>query len=69
MEPNNQIQQKSNGALVGSIIIIVILIIGGIYLWKTSLKENTMPTNSLDETANLEADANSIELESLDEGI
>ena len=32
-------EQKSNGALIGSIIIIVILIIGGIYFWKTSIKE------------------------------
>lgn len=64
MEP----EKKSSGALIGSIIIILILIIGGVYLWKTNLKQNTMPTDS-DGTANLEADLNSIELESLDEGI
>ena len=35
MEPN----QKSNGALVGSIIIIIILVLGGIYLWTSKTKE------------------------------
>lgn len=30
MEP----EKKSNGALIGLIIIIVILIVGGIYLWQ-----------------------------------
>lgn len=33
MEPNN----KSNGALVGSIIIVLILIIGGVYLYTTKI--------------------------------
>ncbi|OGI82080.1 hypothetical protein A3I95_02105 [Candidatus Nomurabacteria bacterium RIFCSPLOWO2_02_FULL_44_12] len=69
MEP----EQKTNGALLGSIIIIIILIIGGIYLWKASLKENTLPeTNNLgtaDGTANLEAEANNIDLEGLDQEI
>ena len=32
MEP----EKKSNGALVGLIIIIVILIIGGIYIWQSN---------------------------------
>ena len=32
-------EQKSNGALVGSIIIIVLIIIGGIYIWQTKMKE------------------------------
>ena len=39
MEPNNQTTiegSKSHGALIGSIIIIVILIIGGVYLWNKS---------------------------------
>ena len=35
MEP----QKKSNGALIGSIIIIVILIIGGLYVWQTKVKQ------------------------------
>jgi hypothetical protein len=32
-------EKKSNGALFGSIVIIIILIIGGIYLFITKLEE------------------------------
>jgi len=62
-----ELEQKSNGALIGLIVIIVILIVGGVYLWKTSLKENAQedPYN----TAEMEANLDSIELESLDEDI
>lgn len=35
MEP----EKKSHGALIGSIIVIVILIIGGLYIWQTKIKE------------------------------
>lgn len=67
MEP----EQKSNGALIGSIIIVIILIIGGIYFWQTSLKEEVAPNSDLSSsnTSSLEADLNSIDLDSLDEGI
>jgi len=34
MEP----EKKSYGALIGSIIIIIILIIGGIYVWRSRTK-------------------------------
>lgn len=34
MEP----EKKSNGALIGSVIIIIILIIGGIYIWSSNKK-------------------------------
>lgn len=66
MEPEQK--TNGNGAVVGLIIIVVILIIGGIYLWKTGIKEQAAPVSS-DSTENLEADVNSIELDSLDEGI
>ncbi|HEY4502861.1 MAG TPA: hypothetical protein VJC14_00265 [Candidatus Paceibacterota bacterium] len=77
MEPNTQVEQKTsgtNGALIGSIIIILILIVGGIYLWKVSLKEEASPVgdtaeNTGEDTASMEANVNSIELESLDEEI
>ncbi len=36
MEPE---EKKSNGALIGSIIIIVILIVGGIYIWQTKVQK------------------------------
>lgn len=71
MEP----EQKSNGALIGLIVIVIILIIGGIYLWKTSLKENAVPApvnstvGSADNSANLEASVNDINLDNLDSGI
>ncbi|MBI5139544.1 hypothetical protein HZA26_02970 [Candidatus Nomurabacteria bacterium] len=39
MEP----EEKSNGALVGSFIIIIILILGGIYVWQKSLQEKPTP--------------------------
>ena len=32
-------EKKSYGALIGSIIIIVILVIGGLYIWQTKVKE------------------------------
>ena len=62
MEP----QKKSNGALIGSIIIIIILIAGGIYIWQSKVQkviddkiqsENVAPAN--DEGLNdLEQDIN-----------
>ncbi len=65
--------QKSNGALVGLIIIIIILVLGGIYLWKVNLNKTTPSENTAvetsEDTTSLEADVNSIDLESLDEGI
>jgi hypothetical protein len=35
---------KSVGALIGSIIIVIILIIGGYYLWSTKVAPVTEPT-------------------------
>ena len=32
-------EKKSHGALIGSIIIIIILVIGGLYVWQTKVKE------------------------------
>lgn len=34
MEP----EEKSNGTLIGAIVIIIILIIGGIYTWQSKAK-------------------------------
>ena len=34
MEP----EKKSHGAIIGSIIIIIILIIGGLYIWQSKVK-------------------------------
>jgi len=49
MEPNNTMpsmepKEKSGGALIGSIIIIVILVLGGIYLIsKSQMRDSTLP--------------------------
>ena len=62
MEPNN----KSNGALVGSIIIILILIIGGLYLYTTKVAKSseTPPVENTDvESSAIESDLNGLETE------
>ncbi len=63
MEP----EKKSNGALVGSIIIIIILIAGGIYIWQSKVQkaleekkfqeENVVPLDT-NELNTLEEDLN-----------
>lgn len=68
MEP----EKKSNGALVGSIIIILILIVGGIYLWqKKTAEDSDTPKEDvqLEGTTELETELNSIDLDSLDEDL
>jgi hypothetical protein len=35
MEPE---EKKSNGALVGLVIIVIILVIGGIYIWQSKVQ-------------------------------
>lgn len=51
MEPN----KKTNGTTVGTIIIIVILVIGGIYTWqykvKSALKEKEARENTIQNDA------------------
>ncbi|KKR79687.1 MAG: hypothetical protein UU24_C0004G0025 [Candidatus Nomurabacteria bacterium GW2011_GWA2_40_9] len=42
MEPN----KKSNGALVGTIVIIIILVLGGIYMWNSKKANEAVPVNS-----------------------
>jgi len=45
--------KKSNGALVGIIIIVIILILGGIYMWNSKKANKAVPVNSeLNETEN-----------------
>lgn len=66
-----QPEQKSNGALVGSIIIVLILIIGGIYLWRSTAEnsreiENQNISNS---ASSLEAELDDFDLENLDSEI
>lgn len=65
MEP----EKKSHGALIGSIIVIIILVIGGLYIWQSNVKNTTnkppeTPTpidtvSTTDELNTLEQDINS----------
>lgn len=63
MEP----EKKSNGAFIGLIVIIIILVIGGIYIWQSN-KKDALPegdkVTEIDsiELINLEADVNSADI-------
>ncbi|MFA5937305.1 MAG: hypothetical protein WC822_05530 [Candidatus Paceibacterota bacterium] len=66
MEP----EKKSNGAFVGVIIIILILIVGGIYIWQAKVKsaleqkkaqKETVKTNDISDLDVLEKDLNAID--------
>ncbi|MBI3305833.1 hypothetical protein HYZ82_01715 [Candidatus Nomurabacteria bacterium] len=56
MEP----EKKSNGAFIGLIVIIIILVIGGIYIWQsnkdTSQESGGVTENDSIELSNLEAE-------------
>ncbi len=52
MEP----EKKSNGALVGLVIVIIILVVGGIYVWQMKNKGAVNQTGiTTDDSASLEA--------------
>jgi hypothetical protein len=68
MEP----EKKSNGAFVGVVIIILVLIIGGIYIWQSKVQkalevkkaqeENVVPADTTqNELDALEKDLNSLD--------
>ncbi len=70
MEP----EKKSNGAMVGLVVIIIILIIGGIYMWQkkqsatetidqTPLQSETVTTDDSTELETLEQDLNTADTE------
>ena len=64
MEP----EKKSNGALVGLVIIIIILIIGGIYIWqsnKTAIEpaETQVSEQDVTELETLEMDIRTVDTE------
>lgn len=67
-------EQKSNSALIGSIIIVIILIIGGVYLYKTSVKKQIEQRNNpaqvtTDEFSGLETDLNTTDINNIDSKI
>ena len=53
MEP----EKKSNGALVGLIVIIIILIIGGIYIWLSSQKAVELQNSQIESQSVTDQDA------------
>ena len=58
MEP----EKKSNGALIGLVVIIIVLVIGGIYIWisnQKTLEEKKIQSNNI--TAQDSADLNTLE--------
>ncbi|OGI95554.1 hypothetical protein A2917_03315 [Candidatus Nomurabacteria bacterium RIFCSPLOWO2_01_FULL_42_17] len=63
MEP----EKKSNGSLVGLVVIIIILIIGGIYIWMSNPKgaEQT-PSENLTHEDSETLDSLELEAESTD---
>ena len=63
MEP----EKKSNGALVGLIVIIIILIIGGIYIWLSNQKAVELQ-NSQTESQGV-TDQDSAELNTLEQDL
>ena len=62
MEP----EKKSHGALIGSIIIIIILLVGGIYIWQSKVKQ-TVNAPTTTETTSTASDIN--DLNSLDQDL
>ncbi len=45
MEPN--VDKKSNGATIGAIIVIIILVLGGLYVWKNKDTQINLPNNEI----------------------
>jgi len=64
MEPQ---EKKSNGALIGSIVIIIILIAGGIYIWQSKMKSALEEKNKFEAENVVPADNN--ELNALEEDL
>ena len=67
-------EKKSNGALVGSIIVIVILLIGGVYFYNMTLTQKEEPKQTdvkvQDSGLNgIESDLNSTDINSIDQNI
>ncbi len=66
MEP----EKKSNGALIGVIVIILILVLGGIYIWQSKVAKapsDTLTeeptTEDSNELQNLEQELNTTDVE------
>ena len=63
MEP----EKKSDGAFVGLVIIIIILVIGGIYMWQSNKNaKEKMKESEISEQDSVELDALEQDLDALD---
>ena len=63
MEP----EKKSDGAFVGLVIIIIILVIGGIYMWQSGKNaKEKMKESEISEQDSVELDALEQDLDALD---
>ena len=62
-------EKKSYGALIGSIIIIVILVIGGLYVWQTKVKEIKLKQQQAEMQAAAISAANMNELKTLEQDL
>lgn len=66
MEP----EKKSNGALIGLVVIIIILVIGGIYVWMSNKNSNENSVNDPNiQTESLPTTTDSTELNTLEQEI
>jgi len=61
-------EKKSHGALIGSLIIVLILVIGGIYIWQSKVKTAIEEKNK-EEAIKTENIQNTEELQSLEDEI
>ena len=58
--------KKSNGALIGLVIIVIILVVGGIYMWQKNGQDAGVDTSNLGENTQAQTeplssqDANSL---------
>ncbi len=60
MEP----EKKSNGAFIGVVVIIVILIVGGVYIWQSNQKTKELMQKQAEAVTQADAAAlNALELE------
>ena len=65
MEP----ERKTSGAVVGLVIIIIILVVGGIYIWQSNQKEmqeNATETEEVTEEDSTDLDTLNAELDATD---
>ena len=74
MEP----EKKSNGALVGIVIVVIVLVVGGIYMWQSSKNylndvdvqtEPIATENNSNKSDNLQKEINANELDNLQKEI